>query len=245
MTNKITFFIVLIGVLVGCTSLAFAQKVTVTGELVTYTRPDPSSEHKQNFTVNYPRIGGVDLSIAKRIESILSYEKAFDFTIDEEKTELQWLEEADYEVTYNDNGILSITISIVGSAAYPDAVYKHFNIDTVRGVRMFPKDLFVKLPTLAAKIKKMQQAEIANAKREIKKDPDAEDVDTNEMFARSNFRVTELNAFRLSPTGVTFFYNYGFPHVMKALQPDGQYNISWREIKPFVKPGSRLAKAVK
>lgn len=222
-----------------------AQKVTVSGELVTYTRPEPQNEYKQKFTVNYPRIGGVDRSIAARIEAILSYEKAFDFTIEEEKTELQWLEEADYDVSYNDNGILSITLSIVGSAAYPDGVEKRFNIDTVRGVRLFPKDVFVRLPSLAAKVKKMQQAEIAIAKREIKKDPDAGDLDTNEMFARSNFRVTELNAFIVTPTGVTFFYNYGFPHVVKALQPDGQYDLSWREIKPFIKPASPLAKAAR
>ncbi|MBX3292758.1 MAG: hypothetical protein KF881_07700 [Acidobacteria bacterium] len=231
--------------LLASTVTIFGQSVGVKGEKITYTRPEPLSEYKSTFTVNYPRITASSREIASRIESLLSYEKAFDFTIEEEKTELQWLEEADFEVNYNANGILSIELRIEGSAAYPDQVVKRINIDANRGVRLFPKDVFRNLPTLAARIKRMQTAEIAAAKRAMRKDPDAQDLDPNEMFARANFRTAELNAFQITDRGVVFYYNYGFPHVVKALQPDGVYTLSWREIRPFIKPGSLLAKAAR
>jgi hypothetical protein len=231
--------------LLAATVTIFGQSVGVKGEKVTYTRPEPQSEFKSTFTVNYARITASSAEIASRIESLLSYEKAFDFTIEEEKNELQWLEEADFEVNYNANGILSIELRIEGVAAYPDSVTKKLNIDTLRGVRLFPKDLFTNMTGLAARVKRMQTAEIAAAKRAMRKDPDAQDLDPNEMFARANFRVAELNAFQVTERGVTFYYDYGFPHVVKALEPDGIYQLSWREMRPFIKPGSLLAKAAK
>jgi hypothetical protein len=98
---------------------------------------------------------------------------------------------------------------------------------------------------LAARVKRKQTAEIAAAKRAMRKDPDAQDLDPNEMFARANFRVAELNAFQVTERGVTFYYYYGFPHVVKALEPDGIYQLSWSELRPFIRPGSRLAKAAR
>ncbi|QQS33312.1 MAG: hypothetical protein IPM50_01660 [Acidobacteriota bacterium] len=231
--------------LLASTVSILGQSVGVKGEKITYTRPEPSSEFKSTFTVNYPRITASSREIASKIESLLSYEKAFDFTIEEEKKDLQWLSEADFEVNYNTNGILSIELRIDGVAAYPDSVTKKLNIDTVRGVRLFPKDVFRNLPALAGLVKRKQAAEIAAARRAMRKDPDAQDLDPNEMFARANFRVAELNAFQVTERGVTFYYDYGFPHVVKALEPDGIYQLSWRDMRPFIKPGSLLAKAAR
>lgn len=226
-------------------AVAAGQSFEIKGELVTYTRPDPLVEFKKTFTVNYPRVKASTPALSSKIESLLSYEKAFDFTIEEEKTEQQWLEEADFDVPYMKNGLLSITLHITGSAAYPDHVVKRLNIDTVGGVRLFPKDVFRNLAGLAARVKQMQAAEIVKAKRAMRKDPEAQDLDPNETFARANFRTTELNAFQVTEKGVTFYYDFGFPHVMKALEPDGEYHLSWKGIRPFVKPGSPLAKALK
>lgn len=224
---------------------ASAQMVAIRGDLKTYTRPAPVSDYKRTFTVNYPRISGTSPQIAAKIEALLSYEKAFDFTIEEEMTDLQWLDSADFETHYARHGLLSVELRIEGAAAYPDQVVKRINIDANRGVRLFPKDVFRNLPALAALVKRKQSAEIAAAKRAMRNDPDAQDLDPNEMFARANFRVAELNAFSVTERGVTFYYNYGFPHVVKALAPDGIYPLSWREMRPFIKPGSLLAKAAR
>jgi hypothetical protein len=203
------------------------------------------SEFKRTFTVNYPRITAASPEISAKIEALLNYEKAFDFTIEEELKDLQWLFEADFEVNYNANGILSIELRMDGAAAYPDTVTKKLNIDTVRGVRLFPRDVFRNLNALASLVKRKQNAEIAAAKRSIMNDPDAMDMDLDRMFARANFRAAELNAFQVTERGVTFYYDYGFPHAVKALEPDGVYQLTWREIRPFIKPGSPLAKAAR
>ena len=51
--------------------------------------------------------------------------------------------------------------------------------------------------------------------------------------------------FPISDEGVTFYYDYGFPHVIQALAPDGQYFFKWAELKPFIKPDGLLARFVR
>lgn len=232
-------------ILLASTLTIFGQSVGIRGERITYTRPEPLSEFKRTFTVNYPRITAASPEVSSMIEALLNYEKAFDFTIEEELKDLQWLFEADFEVNYNANGILSIELRMEGAAAYPDTVTKKLNIDTVRGIRLFPKDVFRNLNALASLVKRKQSAEIASAKRSIMNDPDAMGMDLDRMFARANFRVAELNAFQVTERGVTFYYDYGFPHAVKALEPDGIYQFTWREMRPFIKPGGPLAKAAR
>ena len=79
------------------TALGFAQ-VKVTPKKTIYKRPKPMTEYKKTFTIIRPRVSGVSPAIARKIETALNYEKAFGFTIREEQTDLQWLEEASYEV---------------------------------------------------------------------------------------------------------------------------------------------------
>lgn len=54
---------------------AFAQSVVVTPRKITYKRPKPLSEYKKSFMIVRPKIKGVSLAAAKRIETAVGYEK--------------------------------------------------------------------------------------------------------------------------------------------------------------------------
>ena len=41
---------------------------------------------------------------------------------------------------------------------------------------------------------------------------------------------------------MTFKYDYGFPHVIQALQPEGKFFFTWEQLRPFLVPGGLLAK---
>jgi len=45
--------------------------------------------------------------------------------------------------------------------------------------------------------------------------------------------------------GVAFFYDYGFPNVLKALEPEGELRLSWAEVKPFIKKDGLLTRFVR
>jgi hypothetical protein len=222
---------------------AFGQSVVIKPKTITYRRPKPFSEYKKTFTVTYPKVSGSSAALNKKIESSISYEKAADVNIKDELGDVQWLEEATYKVNYNKNGILGITLSVSGSGAYPSSYDRTIVVDLAAGNRVRPADVFVNLSGLAAKCRRIQQSEVKRSLADIKKnEPDAEDPES--LFAEAKFTTEDLKEFTVSDRGVAFLYDYGFPHVLQALQPEGRYFIPWSEMKPFIKPGGLLARFV-
>lgn len=229
---KIKIFIIALIILL-LSVISFAQSVIITPKKTTYKRPKPLMDFKKSFTVIRPQIKGINAAIAKKVETAISYEKNFDFSIKEEISDIQWLEEANYEVDYNKNGILGITLSVSGSGAYPSESSKPVIVNLKTGTKVLAKDIFVKLSELAAKAKQMQKAEIKNAIVEIKKEnPDEENPAS--LFENTDFTVKNLDKFSISDKGITFWYDYGFPHVIQALQPEGRYFFSWAQLKPYI-----------
>lgn len=226
---------------------AFSQSVVVTPKKTVYNRPNPSSEYKKSFTVNYPQVKAATPAISTSIESLLNYEKAFPgLSIKEQTTSEEYLSEADYTVNYNKNNILDISLWYEGVGAYPSTFTKNLVINTQTGTRVRPADVFVKLPQLAAMVRKAQLAEIAKAKVEYKKDAaENENFTGDEYFKAAKFTAVELNNFTISDEGVTFNYNYEFPHVVLALQPEGKYFFSWAQLKPYIKNDGLLSRFIR
>ncbi|MCC6327253.1 MAG: hypothetical protein IT174_01970 [Acidobacteria bacterium] len=220
---------------------ALAQAVTVTPKKTVYKRPRPISKYKRTFTVTYPRIRAATPALSKKIETAISYSKVLGLNVNEEINEVQWLEEADYTVDYNDRGIFVITLSMNGSGAYPDGSSKTIVIDTKTGHRIGTPQAFRDTSGLLDLIRERQKAEIGSAIEEIKKDPDAAESDPSGLFSEKIFSLNDLDQFALDANGITFIYDYEFPHVIEALEPEGRYKFTWKEIAKFIKPGGPLA----
>jgi hypothetical protein len=219
-----------------------AQSVVITGKKVTYHRRKPISEYKKTFTINYPKVKAATSALSKKIEAALDYQKVLGLKLKEEMSEFQWIEEADFEVGYNNNGILSITLSMDGTAAYPSGTSKTVVIDLKTGQRLMAADVFTSIPGLSEKVIKAQKKEIADAIAEIKKDPENEEPNPEALFQDSKFDAKDLEGFSVSEKGVTFNYDYAFPHVIQALQPDGNFFFSWIQLKPFIKYNGAFAR---
>jgi hypothetical protein len=242
MKTKITGLLFAIGLL---SAVGAAQAVTLTNKKVTYTRKTPIQDFKKTFTINYPKIKAATPAISRKIEAVLSYEKVFGFTLKEEMGEIQWLENADYSVEYNANGLLAIDLSIEGSAAYPDGSTRSITVDIRNGTRVTPPTAFTKLAELAAMVRRAQQKEINEAIVEIRKDPDFREPDPKSLFESADFKVKDLDWFSVTETGVTFKYDYGFPHVIQALQPPGEFFYTWAQLKPYIRAGSLLSRVAR
>lgn len=238
MRNK-TFL--LIALLLALATTGLAQSVKITTQKQTYKRTGADvPEFKKSFTVNYPKVAGAN---GKKIEAILSYEKAFDFTFQAEIKEMYWLESADYTVNYNNHNILDVTLFIEGSGAYPDGSSKYLVINSKTGIRVKPSDVFTNLNGLAAMGRKAQQAEIKEEIARLKKEEP--DFDPKEYLNDAKFTAENLWAFTVSEKGLTFHYNYGFPHAIQALEPSGEYFYKWSELKPFIKQNGLFGVFVK
>jgi hypothetical protein len=223
-------------------ALAAAQSVAVTRHKVIYRRPKPIQNSKRTFTVVYPKIRASTPALSKKIEDTVSYKRIMDVDVNEEIKEVQWLESADYRITYNRNGALELELFVEGSGAYPDGSTKFVIADLASGERVTPAASFTDLSGLAAMVKRDQKKEIDKAIIAMRKDPELKDPDPAGMFESTEFTSDDLDWFSFTDRGVTFHYDYGFPHVIQAAQPPGQFFFSWKRLKPFIRSGSLLSR---
>lgn len=224
----------------------YAQIVKVTPKKTVYKRkPNENFEHKKTFTITYPKISGLTAALNKKIENTLDYERVFDFTLKDEINEVFWLDEAEYAVEYNNRGILAIALSINGSGAYPSGSTKHIVVNTKTAAQIKAADVFTKLPELARFADKSLQTRIKKEIAERRKDS-AEDAETiQERLGEAKFKAENLEGFSVNAKGVTFHYDYGFPHVILALEPDSAFFFSYHQLKPFIKPGGMLGQFIR
>ncbi|MFT3745497.1 MAG: hypothetical protein QM785_14545 [Pyrinomonadaceae bacterium] len=223
-------------------TLGFAQSVTITKKTVTYKRPKPQMDFKKSFTVEYPVVKAATPALSKKIEKAISPLTVLRINIKEEQTENQWLETAEFEVKYNDNGVICVSHFMEGTAAYPSSMTRDVVVDAKTGLVAKPASVFTNIPGLLAMVKKDQKEEIAAAIIEIKKEPDYQEPEPAHLFENADFKAVNLDGFSVSKDGVTFSYSYGFPHVIQALEPSGQFTYSWEQIKPYIKRGGLLAR---
>jgi hypothetical protein len=125
-----------------------------------------------------------------------------------------------------------------GVGAYPSSTDKHRIVELKTGKVLKAADVFKResLETIAATVNRAMQAEIRRAI--AKADPDAKSV-IAELTAQ-RFQIQNLNDFSVSDRGVTFLYDFGFPHVAKALEPPGRYFLSYKQLKPYIKQDGAL-----
>ncbi|CAN5505889.1 hypothetical protein BH10ACI2_BH10ACI2_09880 [soil metagenome] len=226
-------------------SVAFSasgQSVVITGKKVTYKRPKPFADYKKEFTITYPKVKAATPALSKKIESSISYASVLHLDLQGELMDFQWLEDADYQVGYNKNGVLSIELSMEGSGAYLSVDSKTAVVDLRSGVRVRPANVFTNLNGLAAMVRKAQKDEIAESIKEIKKDPEYEEPNPERLFKDANFKTVNLDEFSVNGDGVTFHYNYGFPHAIQALGPSGNFTFTWSQLKPYIKRGGLLTR---
>lgn len=229
------------------TTLAAAQSVTITGEKKVYTRAKPIVGFKKAFSIRRPIAKAATPALSRKITAAIDPVKVLGIDLQEELTEIQWLSEADFQEVFNQQGVLTVEVWMEGSAAYTDGVTKYVVVDVAKGERLTPAAAFADLPGLIAAVKKKQDAEVEKAIKDIKANPEfaAADGDPKRLFEYTNFEEKDLDNFAVDMAGVAFFYDYGFPNVLKSLEPEGELRLSWDEIRPFLKPDGLLARFVR
>ena len=192
--------------------------------------------------IKLPHISGLR---NKRIEDVinesLTLEKLFETSIKEEK-EGGWLTDIGYQVRYNRHSLLDIEISMSGVGAYPDTMKQKRVFDLRTGSIVKVQDLFFEdqLSELALKVNSALRVECEKYARINAKKYD-EEVDALMLrYEEHRFTFEKLNNFSLSDNGITFNYDFLFPHVAKALEPPGKYYFTYRQLTGMINPNGLL-----
>ena len=97
---------------------------------------------------------------------------------------------------------------------------------------------------MAALIRTHQKNEITEAKKEISLQSDYPVELAIRFLDTADFTVRNLREFSIGDEGVTFIYDYGFPRIIYPIQPTGNFQLTWRELKPFISRRGLLGKFI-
>jgi len=221
-----------------------AQTVTITPKKVTYMRPKPQYDFKKTFTITYPKVRAATPALSAKIARTISYASVLDLRLKDELTRDQWLEEANYQVKYNKNGILCLSLWMQGTAAYPDSTTKIVVVDARTGARARAVDVFTDIRGLTTMVRKAQKEEAAKALVALKKDPENEGI-AEAFKTAEEYNPLKIDEYSVADIGVTFHYDYGFAHVIQALQPKGEYFYTWEQLRQYIKKGGLLVRVAR
>ena len=205
--------------------------------------------NRKTAVVTYPIISGLPQRVLRKVRALITFKNIFDYSLAEYRADA-WLSEFSYVVNHNDDYLLDITFTHSGLAAYPDEQSKHFLIDLRSGTVVTAADAFEseKLSLLSALVDRKLQQEIEQRRKENaeSKDRDQDEITSvNDAYDILRFEPKDLDNFSVSRTGITFLYDSGFPHVIRALEPQGRYFFSYSELAPYIRSQGPLGQFVR
>ena len=229
------------------TATAQIQSIKISPKKVIYKRTgEEVPDFKKTFEIIYPEISGVkNAALEKKLNDTISYWRVFDTTLEENTGDYDWLTNMDYKVNFNNDGLLAIDLTMEGVGAYPDGSTRSLVVDLNSGNQLKVKDVFTNLPKLILMVDKDQKTEMSKAIADLQKDSSEDAAVLKQMLRENKNSIKMLDEFTIGADGVTFLYDYGFPHVVQALEPEGRYKFTWQQMKPFIKANSSFGKFVK
>jgi hypothetical protein len=129
--------------------------------------------------------------------------------------------------------------------AYPDTQTRHFLISLTNGKIVKAADAFdpALLSALAQLVDQKLKDETKELNKAILEDRSADAEQKNwvqDNLNKLRFGVQNLDNFSVSDKGLTFLYEAGFPHVIRALQPNGEYFFSYGDLRPYIRNNGPL-----
>lgn len=187
-------------------------------------------------------------SILPTLQKSLSTEKIIGDSVAKIAAEIKegknWLEEIQYQVVYNKNYLVNIEMTQSGCGAYPDSSVRRALISTKDGRSLSAKDLFVEssFKSLKAMIHKKLEENAQTQSKDLAAGS-AEDKDSLRNQIQESFKYSQidLSQFVLDDSGITFTYDWGFPHAIEALEPSGDCSYTFAELKPYIRKDGPLA----
>jgi hypothetical protein len=215
-----------------------------------------SDDRTVNKNITWPQLQNIsDKNVQIKVEKILNFQTITGYTLNELKEDPSGITGTNYEVNYDDNNVLSISISTDYMGAYPSTNINNFNINLTNGELLQPLDIFKQdnLSNMLGMLNKNLSSNIAKDVASVKvNNPTSQEGECSEEIissglshdqSKGKFEAEKLD-FKVNPQGIEFIHDFGFPHVILACEPDGSVFLSWSQLKSFIRSDSPLGRKV-
>ena len=187
------------------------------------------------ITITWPEPRNLSTTIKNRITHVIAYQNLTGEPL--QATEHFYAKcecgvvGGNYQIHYDGNNILSLSVTVDRLGAYPSSSTTHHSFNLQTGFELKAEEIFksAKLDELTKKINEQLQSYIEVAKPEAEK----QDWQLNPDDFKHEFSKKHINNFILTTEGVTFFYNFDFPHAVKAAEPKSDIAFSYEELADF------------
>jgi hypothetical protein len=219
--------------------------VEISEQTATFTDGKRGPDHKE-AKLSYPVVKG-DSPLLRKIQSSISLKAVFSQSVEGMRKEYKdspRLTDLHYSVDYDQNYILDIIFVESGEGAYPSTNTTNHAVNLKTGDILKAADVFnmSSAKSLLAMVDKAMQDEIKRDIAQAAKDQDKESANAiKEMTTDKHFTIENLDHFSVNNDGITFLYDFAFPHVIKPLEPSGRYFFSYARLKSYIKRDGLLA----
>lgn len=191
-----------------------------------------------------------DSAARDKIKEAVSVATVFEMTDEEAET---WLATPDEErplhgfhsyavdTTYDNNCMLSLTVTYEGMGAYPSTGHNYYTFDMHTGEQIGIYDIVDsnKSEGLKRIFAERLEQNIITGREDLPEDEiSLEDYDYQIESYREFYPEAEPDDYYITPAGIVFISHLWFPHVIQALQPDNKVRMSFEELRPFLKDES-------
>lgn len=204
------------------------QEVTVTKEELI------SPTEESDLQLFWPKVTHPDKTMEQKIAQVLDFEAIVGDPIEHviktyDKCQCGVVG-SDFAILLEREDVLSLRITYDFYGAYPSTFthYFSFNLDT--GELFTADDLFQNKKALVALLDETLQQHIADARAEY--GPTLGDYDVYDKDF--SFTTDHLDDFVILDIGIQFNYEFGFPHVYKAAEPESTILLSYEKLDPYL-----------
>jgi len=157
-----------------------------------------------------------------------------------------------YRVLYNDHGLLSVEFTANYLGAYPSSSTRHATFDLRTGRLLEVRDLLTDTLALRQRWQQAINRRVADYLRTLPNESPQLDANMlvdvkRRLYWNDSTQAVQLEGddprfydFALTPAGLMLYYDFGFPHVIQALQPPPDYLFSYAMLTPWLKPKGPL-----
>ena len=225
----------------------YAQKASISNIIL---RPDSHLSTNYNDSIKYPVVQVTNSTVSHKINQSIRQEILLD---EDQKKGIrdalhqaarQWLITLDYEMTYNNHRLLSMTIITEGMGAHPSTSYYYLNFDLITGSQIKGADLIKseKLEDFRKMVlsdKKDSLSEYLKEEQKMlrNKEIDSSDWESiNDIVQNNCLNTVDIDKFIISKDFLEVIDDCEFPHVILGLAPSYHLRYPIKSLNNFLSP---------